>query len=110
MQWRYGTSAPIDPEVLPSTTEFNVLDIYTTATTASITRSEGSLMEDLVSAGYLGTSPLHPELAVSFKTLELFRCLKLFKPSFSTEAFTKLLCYLYYVSAEGVMFENRPLG
>ncbi|KAI0686976.1 hypothetical protein C8Q76DRAFT_772245 [Earliella scabrosa] len=97
-QWRYGPATPsCDSEVLPETSEINVLDIYSTATTATITRSERSLVEDLVLHGYLGTSPLFPSLAVSLKTLELLRCLKLFKPSFSMEAFAKLLCYLYHV-------------
>ncbi|KAI0707556.1 hypothetical protein C8T65DRAFT_576556 [Cerioporus squamosus] len=96
LQWRYGTPAPKDPEILPATEEFQVLDIYSTATTASITRDR-SLVEDLVLHGYLATAPLHPSLAISFKTLELFRLLRTFKASFSTEAFTKLLCYVYYV-------------
>ncbi len=95
MQWFHGTPA-VNPEVLPAT-EIDVLDIYSTATSARIPRTTKSLTEDLVLAGYLGMLPLHPELAISFKTLELFRCLKLFKPSFSTEAFTELICYLYYV-------------
>ncbi|RDX49545.1 hypothetical protein OH76DRAFT_1418305 [Lentinus brumalis] len=97
LQWRYGTPAPKDPEILPATEEFEVLDIYSTATTATITRY-GSLAEDLVLNGYLGTAPLHPSLAISFKTLELFRLIRSFKASFSTEAFTKLLCYVYYLT------------
>ncbi|OSD03883.1 hypothetical protein PYCCODRAFT_1424523, partial [Trametes coccinea BRFM310] len=51
--------------------------------------------EALVLSGYLGTSPLQPSLAISLKTLELFRRLRLFKASFSVEGFTKLLCYYY---------------
>ncbi len=98
MQWHYGTAASVDPEALPATTEIDILNFYSTATSVHIPQTKNSLTEDLVSARYLGTLPLYPSLAVSFKTLELFRCLKLFKPSFSTEAFTKLLCYLYYVS------------
>ncbi|KAI0744667.1 hypothetical protein C8Q76DRAFT_764263 [Earliella scabrosa] len=98
-EWRYGTatSESSDPEVLPLTAEMDVLDIYSTATTATIKRSDRSFAEDLVLHGFLGTSPLHPTLAISLKTLELFCCLRIFKPSFSVEAFTKLLCYLYYV-------------
>ncbi|KAI0712638.1 hypothetical protein C8Q76DRAFT_769169 [Earliella scabrosa] len=97
MEWRYDSPTSPDPEVLPSTVEIDVLDIYSTATTAVIKRSDRSFAEDLVLHGFLGTSPLHPSLAISLKTLELFRCLRIFKPSFSAEAFTKLLCYLYYV-------------
>lgn len=99
LEWRYGTSKPVDEpsDVIPATTTMNILDIYTTSTTADISRSTKSLVEDLVLGGYLGTSPLYPSLAISLKTLELFRSLRKFKPSFSVEAFTKLLCYYYYV-------------
>lgn len=72
MQWQYGTAVHSDPEALPNTAEISVLDIYNTATKVQICQSEKSFAEDLVSAGYLGTSPLHPELANSLKTLELF--------------------------------------
>ncbi|KAI0350003.1 hypothetical protein OH77DRAFT_1576588 [Trametes cingulata] len=51
----------------------------------------------LALVGYLGNAPLNPSLAISFKTLELLRCLKLVKASFSIEAFTKLLCHQYYI-------------
>ncbi|KAH9931631.1 uncharacterized protein BXZ73DRAFT_90069 [Epithele typhae] len=51
--------------------------------------------EALAARGYLATTPSQPELAVSFDTLELFRTIKLFKPSFSTEAFAKMACYKY---------------
>ncbi|KAF9490629.1 hypothetical protein BDN71DRAFT_1511118 [Pleurotus eryngii] len=51
----------------------------------------------LVQNGYLGASPLVPTLAISLKTLELYRHLRLRKPSFSYEAFMKVLCDLYNV-------------
>ncbi|KAH9910768.1 uncharacterized protein BXZ73DRAFT_108540 [Epithele typhae] len=51
--------------------------------------------EALAARGYLATTPSQPELAMSFDTLELFRTIKLFKPSFSTEAFAKMACYKY---------------
>lgn len=86
----------------PDTTEtctIGVLDIYSCDSTAVVAIAEGqTLAEALVTAGYLGTTPISPTLAISLKTLELFRCIRLFKASFSTEAFTKLLCHQYYVS------------
>ena len=86
----------------PDTTEtctIGVLDIYSSDSTAVVAIAEGqTLAEALVTAGYLGTTPISPTLAISLKTLELFRCIRLFKASFSTEAFTKLLCHQYYVS------------
>ncbi|RDX48316.1 hypothetical protein OH76DRAFT_1456309 [Lentinus brumalis] len=100
MQWRYGTPAAEDPEVLPSADviEIDVLDLYGTSRKVSINRcAERSLIEDLALTGYLGTAPLHPSFAISFKTLEMFRCMRLFKASWSVEAFTRLLCYQYYV-------------
>ncbi len=109
LQWRYGSPAPVDPNVVPATTEIDVINIYSTATSAHIPRSDKSLTEDVVSAGYLGTSPLFPSLAISFKALELFGCLKLFRPSFSTEAFTELLCYLYYVCPPSRIHVHLPL-
>ncbi len=99
VKWRYDTPEPEDPEVLPSVVEIDVLDLFATPRTASIKRSgDRSLMEDLALSGYLGTAPLHPSFAISFKTLELFRCMRLFKASWSVEAFARLICYQYYVS------------
>ncbi|KAH9944949.1 uncharacterized protein BXZ73DRAFT_86554 [Epithele typhae] len=54
-------------------------------------------VEALALLGYLGNTAIGPSIAISFATLELFRCLKLVKPSFSTEAFAKLVCYKYYM-------------
>ncbi|KAI0371593.1 hypothetical protein BV20DRAFT_1035224 [Pilatotrama ljubarskyi] len=52
-----------------------------------------SLAESLVLNGYLSTTPIRPSMAVSLKTLELFRRIRLFKASFSMEAFAKLIPY-----------------
>ncbi|PSS34067.1 hypothetical protein PHLCEN_2v1892 [Hermanssonia centrifuga] len=46
-------------------------------------------------AGYIGVSPINPSLAISIKTLELYRQLHLRKVSFSAEAFAKVLCDYY---------------
>ena len=44
-------------------------------------------LEALALSGYLGNKPFNPSLAISIK-----------KPSFSVEAFTKVVCDLYLVS------------
>ena len=54
-------------------------------------------MEALVKNGYLGNTPMTPSLAISLKTLELFRRIRLRKSSFSAEAYAKVLCDLYSV-------------
>lgn len=48
-------------------------------------------------SGYLGATPHSPTIAISLSTLELYRRLRLRKPSLSVEAFTKVLCDLYHV-------------
>ncbi|KAI0363067.1 hypothetical protein BV20DRAFT_1040098 [Pilatotrama ljubarskyi] len=78
--------------------DIDVLDIYTRTRRVHITRSpDQTAAEALVLHGYLGTTPINPSLAISLNTLELFRCIRLFKASYSTEAFTKLVCYMYYI-------------
>jgi hypothetical protein len=80
--------------------EIRVVDIYTLNTRASISRSSDceSVAEALVLNGYLGTSPLNPLLAISLKTLDLYHKIRIRKPSFSVEAFAKVICDLYTVS------------
>ena len=51
----------------------------------------------LMIQGYLATSPVDPTLAISIKTLELFRRLRCRKASLSVEAYAKVLCDLYAV-------------
>ena len=52
----------------------------------------------LASQGFMANNPLAPSIVVSFDTLDFFRLLRLRKPSFSVEAFAKVLCDLYSVS------------
>ncbi|KAI5984616.1 hypothetical protein EDD15DRAFT_2390391 [Pisolithus albus] len=54
-----------------------------------------SPVEALVLAGYLSPTPISPTIAISISTLELYRLLRLRKPSFSVEAYTKVICDLY---------------
>ncbi|KAH9885847.1 hypothetical protein C8Q73DRAFT_620026, partial [Cubamyces lactineus] len=75
----------------------DVLDFYSLHRTATIPMPPdcGTRAEALVLSGFLSSVPLQPSLAISLKTLELLRRIRLFKASFSIEAFTKLLCYYY---------------
>ncbi|KAJ3847649.1 hypothetical protein EV368DRAFT_76590 [Lentinula lateritia] len=93
--WKYKSYAPLTPN---PEYEFSisVVDIYTLERSTRITRDENTnSSKALVQAGYLGTSPEQPSLAVSLRTLELFYTLRLFKPNLSVEAFAKSICYLY---------------
>ncbi|KAJ3514979.1 hypothetical protein NMY22_g14574 [Coprinellus aureogranulatus] len=75
-----------------------VVDLYTLTTEAVIPRRDDQVTAvALVDAGYLGNSPVTPSIAISLKTLDLFKILRQRKASFSTEAFAKVLCDLYQV-------------
>ena len=109
--WRYPSGSQIDPgsplsggddrqeHELQGQMEISVVDLYTLATSATITVAPNQRnAEALVAAGYLGNSPIQPSVAISLKTLELFRTLRLFKASYSAEAFAKVVCHHYRVS------------
>lgn len=75
-----------------------LIDLYTLADFVDIYQNnDSSVAVALVYVGYLGNSPIHPSLAISIKTLELFRVICLHCPSFSVEAFAKTLSYLYRI-------------
>jgi hypothetical protein len=83
-----------------------VLDIYTLDSSITIPCSDKELpIKALVKSGYLGNTPATPSLATSFRTLELFRRLRLRKSSFSVEAFVKVVCDLY-----SVCYGSNPLA
>ena len=108
LKWRYNHASTSDDNTsaLPDSHEdsfhfvIEVLDIYTLAKNTAIlqTADSKSVAESLMLHGYVGNSPLKPSLAISVRTLELFRCIRLRKASFSVEAFAKVLCDLYNVS------------
>jgi hypothetical protein len=107
LKWKYTTSRSDDnisspPEDHADLLSFviEVLDIYTLAKNTVIlqTADSKSVAESLMLHGYVGNSPITPSLAISVRTLELFRHLRLRKPSFSVEAFAKVLCDSYNVS------------
>ena len=73
----------------------NVLDIYTLEPLVIIPCSDQELpIQALVKSGYLGNTPMTPSLAISLRTLELFRHIRSRKSSFSVEAFAKVICDL----------------
>lgn len=53
---------------------------------------------DVAALGYLSKTPVNPNVALSFRSLELFHRIRLRKPSFSMEAFTKVVADYYNVS------------
>lgn len=105
IHWKYGTSPPTSQRQPPPTAESSewdftveVLDVYTLDCEATVHRdSDTKATTALVQAGYLAASPVIPSFAVSLRTLELLRTIRLFKPNFSIEAFAKVTCHLYAV-------------
>ncbi|KAJ2922345.1 hypothetical protein H1R20_g14752, partial [Candolleomyces eurysporus] len=54
-----------------------------------------TIVPHLIAWGYLPTTPIKPLVAISLRTLQFYKVLQQQKPSFSIEAFTKVLCDLY---------------
>ena len=115
MGWKYAASTTCTPSPMatdpstptspdappPSDFSFSIelLDIYTLEASVRVPCSGEELpIQALVKNGYLGNVPSTPTLAISFRTLELFRRIRLRKSSFSVEAFAKVICDLYSVS------------
>ena len=101
-EWQSGGRASADASgdvaMAQRVDQFRAVDIYTLANTVDIPIHEDQhSAEAMAAAGYLPNTPVNPSIAISFQTLELLRCLRLFKASFSTEAFAKLLCHKYMV-------------
>ena len=105
LSWKYPTSPPDDipiqdPEDLNTVTfEIELVDIHTVPQKITIQRAPGSLSPccDLACHGYIRNAPNNPTIAVSIKTLELYRRLRRRKPRFSIEAFAKVVCDIYMV-------------
>ncbi|KAJ3833909.1 hypothetical protein F5878DRAFT_545718 [Lentinula raphanica] len=103
IHWKYHEQPTIttfsDPSAVPTVDgwdfDIEILDIHSLDCVAVIPRdSETSIAVALVKAGYLGTTPINPSIAIALRTLELFYTLRLFKASLSVEAFTKTLCHI----------------
>lgn len=107
IQWKYSEKPTIttynDATVSPALDgydfDIDVLDIHKLSRVAVIPCNEQTHASTaLVLAGFLGTSPEHPSLAIALPTLELFYTIRLFRPSFSVEAFAKVICHTLSVS------------
>ncbi|KAJ4465974.1 hypothetical protein C8J55DRAFT_565970 [Lentinula edodes] len=95
IKWKYNLDSP-DNFNEEYSFKIDAVNVYTLEKEVCIHRSKNTKAAvALVSAGYLGTSPEFPSLAISLQTLELYYTLHLFKPSFSIEAFAKALCHLF---------------
>ncbi|EIW73883.1 hypothetical protein CONPUDRAFT_68205 [Coniophora puteana RWD-64-598 SS2] len=96
-----GASFPAASDHLPGASDYSftisVLDLFTLSKSIVCTREADSVtpLDALIKQGYLSDVPHRPSMAVSLRTLEHFRLLRLHKPSFSTEAFTKVVCDSY---------------
>jgi hypothetical protein len=125
LRWKYphvvsspGTPTTCQDDSLstdPISYDFNIttIDLYTLASSMYIPRAASmTAPEALMLQGYMATSPISPSLAISIKTLELFRILRSRKASLSVEAYAKSLCDLYGVSAFLLtsMYTKRYLG
>lgn len=77
----------------------SIFEIFSLKTSLTISRppTSTSVPVDLAAHGFLAKTPVSPEVAVGFRTLELFHRLRLHKPSLSVEAFTKVMCDYYEV-------------
>ncbi|KAF6757867.1 hypothetical protein DFP72DRAFT_1108913 [Ephemerocybe angulata] len=100
LRWKYPGSQNAASPSPSNRTDLDLhiatADLYTLEKEATIPRRDDQMsMVALVEAGYLGNSPLSPSLAISLKTLELFKVIRQRRPSFSFEAFAKVLCDLY---------------
>jgi hypothetical protein len=101
LTWKASNGCLYPNQPPPGTTDFTfnirTVNIFTLSMTATIPHTDDSLSPvlALVSARYLGNSPHNPSVAVSLKTLEHYRLLHVHKPSFSAEAFAKVICDSY---------------
>ncbi len=77
----------------------HVYDIFTLIPEITISRdpSSPSPALDFIRLGYVVKTPVSPSIALSLTTLELYHRLRLRKPSFSAEAFGKVICDYYKV-------------
>lgn len=104
MQWKYGprpeTSSPdTDPQSVQYPYHVTVVEIFTMEEDITIHQRPSStcVAVDLALHGYLAKTPFKPQVAVGFRTLEIFHRVRLRKASLSVEAFTRVICNYYDV-------------
>ncbi len=98
-----SASPPGLPETPPRDTsydfELDVIDMVSVESRRHFARNANQRTTvALAEGGFLASTPVDPTLAISFTTLEYYRCIRSRKPSFSAEAFAKVVCDLYGVS------------
>ena len=104
-----GTMTGTPGPSIPAEAEILVIDIYTLSTSVKIScAGDQTTASTLAGLGFVGNAPFHPSVAVSMKTLELYRILRRRKPSFSVEAFVKVISDLYMVCTSFVIRSNCP--
>jgi hypothetical protein len=92
-----------DEELAEPPTDFqycvNVYDLKSLAKTITVSRDVNGLSPalDHMRHGYLAKSPTRPMVAISINTLDLLYRIRQRKPSFSIEAFAKVVCDHYNV-------------
>ena len=104
LRWTARHSEPLLPPAPSNEYDFEVdaLDLDVLKVNRLIPRRGVPAADALMLEGYLGATPDNPTIAVSLAALELYRTLRLVKPSLSVEGFTKFLCYKYSVSRHRV--------
>ncbi|KAG6884212.1 hypothetical protein C0992_006742, partial [Termitomyces sp. T32_za158] len=106
--WKYNAPPAMAPDVEVTLDgrdtqnydfTIDVVDIFTLNTQVTIRQAttSNSVAKSLVCQGYLGATPDQPTIALSLRTLDLFLKIKKRKPSFSVDAFAKVLCDVYSV-------------
>ena len=110
IQWKYQSPADVESDAPRPSAEaerpeqtyvyrVDAYDIFTRAAQLTVQRRADSISPaiDLIRHGYLAKSPTKPTVAVAIATLELLYRLRQRKPSFSIEAFAKVVCDYYNV-------------
>lgn len=98
LHWK--TSAPSLTKPLSTEHGFTIeiVDLFTLESHTFIPCEDDILTSvALVTAGYLGHVPHTPSVVFSLRTLEHYWLIRSRKPSFSVEAFSKVICDSYKV-------------
>ncbi|KAJ3899609.1 hypothetical protein F5879DRAFT_496157 [Lentinula edodes] len=97
VKWKYKKDLP-DTFDENFSFSIDVVNLLTLEKEAAIQRDEHTKAAvALVYAGYIGTSPEIPSLAISLQTLDTYYTLRLSNPSFSFETFAKIVCDSYSI-------------
>ncbi|RXW18867.1 hypothetical protein EST38_g6987 [Candolleomyces aberdarensis] len=112
-QWKASSAGPpmTTPRQLLSTDinfTMELIDMFTQETQLNVTVPDNeTIVPHVIAQGYLATTPINPLVAILLQTLEFYKILRERKPSFSVEAFTKVLCDLYEIAMDGNDSQRR---